>query len=87
MRISISLEAEGQSIFRVYEFPGPDEMEAADWNKIVPDMLDTILSKEGLDKLEADDIEQIGADEEREMRRMDAQDQRQAILKNFKLSR
>jgi hypothetical protein len=61
-------------LYRDYQFWEPEDI---NWDEVIPEMVRAFML-EGLD-----DIEQIGADEEREMRRMDAQDQKHAILKNF----
>ena len=74
MRIRITVENRDTraDLYRDYQFWEPEDV---NWDEVIPEMVRNFMA--------VDDIEQIGADEEREMRRMDAQDQKHAILKNF----
>jgi len=77
IRITIGDRDTLADIYRDYQFTEPEEI---NWDEVIPEMVRNFMHQQDIERI---DIEQIGADEEREMRRMDAQDQRHAILKNF----
>jgi len=77
IRITIGDRDTLADLYRDYQFEEPEDI---NWDEVIPEMVRNFMHQRDIEQI---DIEQIGADEEREMRRMDAQDQRKAVLDNF----